>query len=32
MSQIKWLTSLDEGLAQSRTENRLVFADFFNPG
>lgn len=32
MPQINWLTSLEEGLAQARSENRLVFADFFNPG
>jgi hypothetical protein len=32
MAQITWIESFEEGLAKARTENRPVFADFFNPG
>jgi len=32
MAQIAWIESFEEGLAKARNENRLVFADFFNPG
>lgn len=32
MAQIAWIESFEEGLAKARAENRLVFADFFNPG
>jgi hypothetical protein len=32
MSQIAWIESFEEGLSKARTENKLVFADFFNPG
>jgi hypothetical protein len=31
MGQIEWITSLDEGLARAKAENKLVFLDFFNP-
>jgi len=31
MDTIKWITSYAEGLAKAKAENRLVFADFFNP-
>ena len=32
MAEITWIESFEEGLARARKENRLVFADFFNPG
>jgi hypothetical protein len=31
MSTIHWIESFAEGLAEARKENKLVFADFFNP-
>ncbi len=31
MSPIGWITSFDQGLAKAKTENKLVFLDFFNP-
>ena len=31
MSQIEWITSLNEGLKKAEVGNRLVFLDFFNP-
>jgi len=32
MAQISWITSFEEGLAKARTEKKLAFVDFFNPG
>jgi len=32
MHQINWITSFEEGLAKAKAANKLVFADFFNPG
>lgn len=32
MAEINWITSFDAGLARAKTENKLVLADFFNPG
>ena len=32
MATIQWIESFDEGLAQARKQNKLIFADFFNPG
>ena len=32
MAEITWITSFDEGLAQAKSEGRLAFVDFFNPG
>ena len=32
MAQIEWLTSFNEGLKRAKSEKRLVFLDFFNPG
>jgi len=32
MATIQWIETFEEGLAQGRKENKLVFADFFNPG
>lgn len=31
MAQIAWIESYEEGLSKARLENRLIFADFFNP-
>lgn len=31
MVAIQWIESFEEGLTQARKENKLVFADFFNP-
>lgn len=31
MSQIGWITSLDDGLKKAELENKPVFLDFFNP-
>jgi len=31
MAQINWLTSYDDALALAKTEDKLIFADFFNP-
>jgi hypothetical protein len=31
MAQVKWITSFDEALARGKKEDKLVFADFFNP-
>jgi hypothetical protein len=28
---IKWLTSLDEGMAQAKTKDKCILLDFFNP-
>ena len=32
MSAIQWIESFEEGLSNASTENKLIFADFFNPG
>jgi hypothetical protein len=32
MDQINWITSFAEGLAKAKAANKLVLADFFNPG
>ncbi len=32
MTEINWITSFAEGLALAKAENKLVLADFFNPG
>lgn len=32
MAQINWITSFTEGLARAKSENKLAFVDFFNPG
>lgn len=32
MATINWITSFEDGLARAKTANRLVLADFFNPG
>jgi hypothetical protein len=31
MSQVEWITSLNEGLKKAASENKFVFLDFFNP-
>ncbi len=31
MSSIHWIESFTEALSLARKENKLVFADFFNP-
>jgi len=31
MPQINWITSYTEGLDKAKAENKLIFADFFNP-
>jgi hypothetical protein len=31
MAQIQWLTSLNEAMQRSKTENRLILLDFFSP-
>ncbi len=28
---INWITSFEDGLEKAKTEDRLVFVDFFNP-
>jgi hypothetical protein len=30
--QIKWLDSLDDGLAMAKKTGRVILLDFFNPG
>lgn len=32
MSEIAWITSLEDGLARASSEHRLALVDFFNPG
>jgi len=31
MEKIAWIESFEEGLQKARLENKLIFADFFNP-
>lgn len=31
MEKIAWIESFEEGLQKARSENKLIFADFFNP-
>ncbi len=31
MAKVQWIESYQDGLAKARAENRLIFADFFNP-
>ncbi len=31
MEKIAWIESFEEGLQRARAENKLIFADFFNP-
>jgi hypothetical protein len=31
MERIAWMDSFEEGLEMARADNKLVFADFFNP-
>jgi len=31
MAEIKWITSLDDGLKQANSKKRLALVDFFNP-
>lgn len=31
MSEISWVTSFADGLAQAKADNKLVLVDFFNP-
>jgi len=32
MTPINWITSYADGLEKAKAEDKLVFADFFNPG
>lgn len=31
MEKIAWIESFEEALKKARLENKLIFADFFNP-